>query len=203
MKTNREIFKTLSKLTANVNENDKLTKVKLKKSRIIDWWVADSNSKMAFVNILSGELLSTHLYVVGYLDKNKKELGTSTNRVVKIVEDGVLTVMGTFYPFKKAHKLYLNFLMEANKEDTVIATNWEYSYQMDKGTITADIIRNGNIEKNVTFDFIPRPEYSVAFLGYSKKLSCKVVLTTFDKRNVCMKIGIPDEVKFDIYRSSL
>lgn len=172
---------------------------KFKKSQITDWWVAESNLKMAFVNILSGEPLGGNLLVVGYLDK---ELTLSTNRVVKVTKDGVITAKGTFYPFEEAHDLYLHFLMEANKEDTLIAFNWEYKNKLCKRMITADIIRNGNVERGVTFDFTPSKKYNVMFAGYSEQLSSNIVLTTFARRNVCITIAIPEEVKSDIYRSS-
>lgn len=175
---------------------------KQKKSLITDWWVAESNLKMAFVNILSGEPLSENLLIVGYLNRKKRELATSTNRVVRVTKEGVITSQGTFYPFEEAHDLYLNFLIEANKEDTLIAFNWEYKKKSSKNIITADIIRDGNIETGITFDFIPISKYNVMFAGYSKQLSSNIILSTFDKRNVCIKIEIPKEVKKDIFRSS-
>jgi len=67
---------------------------KLKKSQITHWWIAESNLKMAFVNILSGEPLSDNLLVVGYLDMEKEELATSTNRVKRVTKDGVITAKG-------------------------------------------------------------------------------------------------------------
>lgn len=169
---------------------------KFKKSQITDWWVAESNLKMAFVNILYGEQpLSENLLVVGYLDREKEELATSTNRVVKVTKDGVITAKGTFYPFEEAHDLYLHFLIEANKEDTLIAFNWDYASKLCKHKITADIILNGKVEREVTFDFIPSKKYNVMFAGYSEQLSSNIVLTTFARRNVCIKIAIPEEVK--------
>lgn len=74
--------------------------LRLKKSQITHWWVAKSNLKMAFVNILSGEELSEDLLVVGYLNREKEELATSTNRVVRVTDKGVITQKGTFYPFE-------------------------------------------------------------------------------------------------------
>ena len=176
---------------------------KLKKSQITHWWVAKSNLKMAFVNILSGvDALNQELLVVGYLDRDKEELGTSSNRVVKVTKEGVITQKGTFYPFEEAHELYLQFLIEANKENTLIAINWEYAKKLCKKSIIADIIRDGNIERGVTFDFIPSKKYNVMFVGYSEKLSANIVLTTFARRNVCIAIKIPEEVKSDISVSS-
>lgn len=164
--------------------------------------MAESNLKMAFVNILSGETLSENLLVVGYLDIDKRELATSTNRVVKVTEKGVITEKGTFYPFKEAHELYLQFLIEANKENTLIAINWDYANKMCNHKIIADIVRKDGIERGVTFDFTPHKKHRVMFDGYSKDLSANIVLTTFAKRNVCITIAIPESVKSDIYRSS-
>jgi len=176
--------------------------LKLKKPQITHWWVAQSSLKMAFVNILSGEPLSEDLLVVGYLDIEKEELATSTNRVVKITKNGVITAKGTFYPFEEAHKLYLSFLIEINKENTLVATNWDYAQKSCTNKIIADIIRDGSVEKGVTFDFTPSSRYNVMFSGYSMDLSANIVLTTFAKRNVCIKIAIPETVKSDIYHSS-
>lgn len=176
---------------------------KPKKSQITDWWVAESNLKMAFANILSGEQLRENLLVVGYLDRKKQELATSTNRVVKVTKDGVITAKGTFYPFKEAHSLYLHFLIEVNKKDTLVAFNWEFENKLCKRMITADIIRNGNVERGVTFDFIPSKKYNVMFAGYSEQLSSNIVLTTFARRHVCITLAIPKEVKSDISRSSI
>lgn len=176
---------------------------KFKKSQITDWWVAESNLKMAFVNILSGEPLGENLLVVGYLDKEKEELATSTNRVAKVTKDGVITAKGTFYPFEEAHDLYLHFLIEANKEDTLIAFNWDYASKFCKHKITADIIRDGKVEKEVTFDFTPSQKYNVMFAGYSEQLSSNIVLTTFARRHVCITLAIPKEVKSDISCSSI
>lgn len=175
---------------------------KLKKSQITDWWVAKSNLKMAFVNILSGEPLSEDLLVVGYSDREKEELATSTNRVVRVTKDGVITQKGTFYPFEEAHELYMDFLIEVNKENTLIAINWAYANELCENTIIADIVRSGSIEEGVTFDFTPSKKHEVMFDGYSKKLSANVVLTTFARRNVCIIIDIPDIVRSDISRSS-
>lgn len=171
----------------------------LKKPKITHWWVAQKNLKMAFVNILSGESISENLLIVGYLDKDSRELATSTNRVIRVTEKGVITEKGTFYPFKEAHKLYLQFLIEANKENTLIATNWDYSE--DFGRIIADVVINGNIRRGVDFDFYSNRKTNVILAGYSNELSANVVLTTFAKRNVCIMIGIPASVKSDIYTS--
>lgn len=174
----------------------------LKKSQITHWWISESNLKMAFVNILSGKPLSDNLLVVGYLDVEKEELATSTNRVVKVTKDGVITAKGTFYPFEEAHEVYLSFLIEANKENTLVAINWDYAQKLCKHRIIADIIRDGNIERGITFDFTPNKKYNVMFAGYSKDLSANIVLTTFARRNVCIKIVIPDTIKADIAHSS-
>ena len=174
--------------------------LRLKKSKITDWWVAIPKSKMAFINILSRENLSQDLLVVGYLDKEKEELATSTNLVRKVTEKGVITEKGTFYPFKEAHPLYLQFLIEANKENTLIATNWDYTGNFNS-KIIADIVRKDGVEKGVTFDF-KSSRKGVTFKGYSKRLNSNIVLTTFSKRNVCIALRIPDSVKSDIYSSS-
>lgn len=176
--------------------------LRLKKSKITHWWVAKPKSKMAFINILSRENLNEDLLVVGYLDIDKRELATSSNRVVKVNKKGVITEKGSFYPFEQAHQLYLQFLIEANKENTLIATDWDYASKISKHKIIADIVRKDGIEKGVTFDFTPIEKGNVMLNGYSKDLSSYIVLTTFTKRNVCITFKIPDSVKSDIYSSS-
>lgn len=122
--------------------------------------------------------------------------------MVKVTKNGVITEKGTFYPFEEAHELYLHFLIEVHKENTLVATNWEYTSKFCKSTIIADIIKDGTIEEGVAFDFIPSKKYNVMFAGYSKKLSSNIVLTTFARRNVCITLAIPEAVKSDIARSA-
>ena len=177
--------------------------LKLKKSKITDWWVAEENDKMAFVNILSGEPLRSNLKVIGYLDKSLEVVAYSTNYVVRITKKGVITSQGSFYPFEEAHDLYLQFLIYANKEDTLIGYRWDFADKASKEKIVADIIDKGTIRKDVIFDFIPSKK-DVMLSGYSNDLSANVVLATFSRRNVgCLIIqGIADFVKTDIYNCS-
>lgn len=178
----------------------------LKKSQITDWWVAPEDSVMRFTNVLSGENpLKGNFLVVGYLDKDKKQLATSTNRVVRITDKGVITAKGTFYPFEEAHELFLQFLIKANQENTVIAFNWEYASKLrllSKFKLIADIAEKETVKEGVVFDFALDGETSTMLSGYSKDLSANVVLAKFNKRNVCIRIGIPDSVEKDIYDSS-
>lgn len=175
----------------------------LKKSQITDWWIAPENSVMRFANILSGEnLIMGNFLVVGYLDKRNKQLATSTNRVVRITDKGVMTAQGTFYPFEEAHELYLQFLIKANEPNTLIAFEWEYVKKLNKRKLIADIAENENVRKGVEFDFISDGVTSAMLSGYSNILSANVVLATFNKRNVCIRLAIPDSVEYDIYYSS-
>lgn len=172
----------------------------LKKSQITDWWIAPENSIMRFANVLSGQnLINGNFLVVGYLDKERRQLATSTNRVVRITEKGVMTAKGTFYPIEEAHELYLQFLIKANQPNTIIAFEWKYVSGSNDRKLVADIIEKGDVKKGVEFDFIPDGETSVILSGYSKDLSANVVLTTFNKRNVCIIFDMPEE---DIYDSS-
>lgn len=177
--------------------------LELKKSKLTDWWVAEENDKMNFVNILSGKALRCNLKVVGYLDKSQKLEATSTNYIVMVTQEGVITAQGSFYPFEEAHPLYLQFLIYANKENTLIGYHWDFVDEESKEKIVADIIDEGTIREDVIFDFVPS-ESEVMLSGYSKELSRNVVLATFSRRNVgCLIIhGIADFVKADIYNSS-
>jgi hypothetical protein len=175
----------------------------LKRSKIKDWWVAKSNNKMGFVNILDGGEIADDLLIVGYLNKENEELATSTNRVAKVTKKGVITAKGTFYPFEEAHDLYLHFLIKAQSENVVLAHSWDYAVKGQKTHIVADIERDGVIEKGVVFDFSPMRKYNVMFAGYSHALKANVLLSTFDKRGVCILLKIPDSVYSDILKSSI
>lgn len=145
-------------------------KLQLKKSKITDWWVAKKNHKMAFVNIFSGEPLENLLIVGYYLDKNERVLATSTNYVVRITKKGVITAQGSLYPFKKAHELYLQFLINANKKNTLIAYDWEIKDKSFPMILVADIISDSGIKEEVTFDFIPDGKTDVIFFWLFKKV---------------------------------
>ena len=63
--------------------------------------------------------------------------------------------------------------------------------------MTADIMEDGQLKNNVTFDFKPY-QWNRRDIGYSDKLKTDVVLSTFSRRGVCIKLGIPYEVKSDM-----
>lgn len=176
-------------------------KLQLKKSKIVDWWVAKESEKMEFVNIFSGEPLENLLIMGYYLDRNRRKLASSTNYIVRITREGVITAQGSFYPFEEAHELYMQFLIKANKKNTLIACKWEIEEQEKTMKLTADIVGN-TAAKEVTFDFIPDENSNVLFSGYSKKLSSKVILNTFSRRNVCIIFDIPQSVLNDVYNSA-
>ncbi len=172
------------------------------KSGITHWWVADSEAKLAFANILSEKKLNQNTLVIGYLDRDRDEFTTSNNYVVKVTKKGVITENGSFFPFEEAHELYLEFLIEANKDNTVIATNWAYANEMHDSRITADIIGNDGVKNNVTFDFTPNENQKVMLAGYSRELSSNVVITTFNKKNATLK-NVTRTMASEIYNSSI
>lgn len=162
----------------------------LKESKITGWWVARENDKLTFVNICSKEQLPDDLVVVGFLKDSYPDLARSENHVKKVTREGVITSKGSFYPFYEAHALYLTFLYNANEDNAVIASNWE----LNENTMTADIMQDGKITKNVTFDF--DSYYSnMDILGYSDKLMSNVVVSAFSRRGVCMTLYIPRNIK--------
>ena len=173
----------------------------LKKSRITDWWVTTRRDPMNFFNIFSKDHFTDDFVVVGYLD-NTKTLATSTNSVIRITKEGVITSQGTFYPYEEAHPLYLKFLLKANQDNTVIASFWKVLDEKSNMMI-ADITTTEGTKEKVTFDFIPKSKSKIMFYGYSNQLSANVVLCTFRKGNYCTKIGIPDTVISDIHYSSI
>ena len=169
----------------------------LKKSKITAWWVAKQNDKMAFYNICANEELPNDLVVVGFMKDSYPDLAESSNNIVKVTDEGVITARGSFYPLEEAHALYINFLVNANIENNVIAFAWE----LKRGRMTADIIRNGNLKKNVTFDFKPY-QWNRMDIGYSDELKSDVVLSSFSRRGVCIKLAIPFEVKIEMRRNA-
>lgn len=177
--------------------------LKLKKSRITDWWITTRNDPMNFFNIFSSDHFSGDFVVVSYLD-NTKELATSTNSVIRITKEGVITAQGSFYPFKSAHPLYLKFLLKANKNNTIIASYWDFEILDETSfTMIADILTPDGIKKEVSFDFIPDKNSTLMFSGHSNELSADVVLCTFRRKGYCSIIGIPDVVIYDVYNSSI
>lgn len=176
--------------------------ITLKKSRITDWWVTTRNDPMNFFNIFSSNHFHGDFVVVGYLD-NTKELAHSTNSIIRITDEGVITSKGSFYPFKEAHPLYLKFLLKANKDNTIIASYWNFEVlDQISFTMIANISTPEGIKKDVTFDFIPDKNSTLMFSGHSNKLSSDIVLCTFRRKGYCSILGIPDAVKYDVYNSS-
>lgn len=175
--------------------------LKLKKSRISNWWIAHENDKMNFFNIFSQKHFNSDFVVMGYLDKNTN-LARSTNLVMRVTKEGVITAQGTFYPFEEAHPLYLKFLLQANKPNTIIASHWEILDEKSH-TMIANIETSDGIKNNITFDFIPDKKTKVMFSGYSHKLSANVVLSSFRRRGYCVILSIPETVLSDIATSSI
>lgn len=118
---------------------------KLKKSLIKNWWVAPTKAKMEFVNILNKQSISNQddLVVMGYLHNKKDVLASSTNKVVKVIKEGVITGQGTFYPFTEAHNLYLHFLLLVNNPNVVIANRWE---MLNNNQMIANLVYNIGVE---------------------------------------------------------
>lgn len=156
-----------------------------------------------FFNILSEKPLSEDLFVVGYLNKEKRELAKSSNPVVKVTKKGVITKRGTFYPFEEAHDLYLHFLIEVHKPKTLVFTNWEYVKELGENIIIGDLMLNGIILKEMVIDFIPSQKFDLPFIGHSAHFPLStIILMPFAKYNICIKLAIPEEVKSNIYNSS-
>lgn len=177
--------------------------MKLKKSLIKNWWVAPAKEKMQFVNILNNvNNIEPDLVVMGYLHNEKDNLASSTNRVVKIIKEGVVTGQGTFYPFEEAHELYLKFLIEANEKNTVIANRWEL---IDEKHMVANLIWQIGIEtiqNAATFDFKSTSNGKILLTGQSKELKSNIVLSPFNVRNQCLLLCVKDSVLKDIWEGS-
>ena len=178
----------------------------LKESKITSWWVAPVRSELRFINILSKDALETNLIVVGHMKGKRytRELYTSTNQVAKITQEGVITAKGSFYPFEEAHPVYLKFLEQANKEETILAFLWGYINKCNKTEVIANFIgADGHKYENVTFDITPDKKSPILISGYSHELGCNVAFSPFNKRGFCLRIGIPGKVKEEIYTSSI
>lgn len=177
---------------------------KLKKSLIKNWWVAPTKAKMEFVNILNKQSISNQddLVVMGYLHNKKDVLASSTNKVVKVIKEGVITGQGTLYPFTEAHNLYLHFLLLVNNPNVVIANRWEI---LNNNQMIANLVYNIGVEvvqKDVVFSFKPNMETSVLLSGYSESLKSKVVLSPFNVRHQCLLLGVRDDVLNNIWKGS-
>ena len=173
-----------------------------KTSRIEDWWIAPKLNELRFVNIFSPNALKQELLVVGHMkDEDNRELWTSTNRVVEITSSGVVTAQGTIYPFKEAHALYLQFLIEINKPNTVHAFLWDYASPA-KNRITADIEVFGYEKSNVSFDCKIDEKLKSFPCAYSTELKSNVVFSPFSRRNFCIRIGIPAEIISATYKTA-
>ena len=175
---------------------------RLKKSLIKNWWVADENNKMGFVNILRKENIKGKLLVVGYYgDVGNKELATSTNGVVKITKEGVITAKGSFYPFEEANAVYMQYLIEANTGNSIIANWWEW---IGKNKIRANLVNENKLKVDLEIDFTPIHNTTGVFVsGYSEQLKANVVISPFREGNYCLMLKIPQYIKRKIYAGAL
>ena len=174
----------------------------LKKSKMTAWWVAKRSNIFTFVNICSKQELPDDLIVVGYMKDSVGEgyypdLATSTNYVVEVTKKGVITSKGSFYPFEEAHALYIMFLdiLNSQHENYVVANRWKL---LGRSRMIADIVKNGEICKDVKFDF--DSDYkNITLCGFSEQLDATVVVSTFSRRElVCATFHIPYSIKDDI-----
>lgn len=172
-----------------------------KPSKIVDWWIAPKYHELKFVNILLPGSLKEDLVIVGHPrnEESRREIWTSTNKVAKITRTGVMTEKGTFYPFKEAHGMYIQFLIEVNKANTVHAYLWDYASHA-KDRIIADVtFYEGYQKEDVTFDCKIDEKPKELPCGYSKELKANVVFSPFSKRNFCTRIHVPTEVILATY----
>ncbi|MBE5821341.1 MAG: hypothetical protein E7311_01985 [Clostridiales bacterium] len=169
--------------------------LKLKQSLIKNWWVAPKDDPMTFINILKRENIKQDLLVVGEYEHS---ISTSTNKVKKVTQNGVITAKGTFYPFEEANGIYMQFLVEINKANVIFATWWE---KRGKNKIIADIEYGNKTIKKAEFDFVPYANsFGIYISGFSKRLDANVVLNPLREGNYCTKLMIPDEIKQKIYK---
>lgn len=177
--------------------------VKMRKpSRIADWWIAPKLHELRFVNIFSPNALKQELLVVGHMkDDDNREIWTSTNKVVEVTSNGVVTAQGTIYPFKEAHGLYLQFLIEINEPNTVHAYLWDYASPA-KDRVIADIEVFGYNKPGVSFDCRIDEKSKTIPCAYSNELKSNVVFSPFSKRNFCIRISIPDEIVSATYKTA-
>ena len=174
-----------------------------KKSQLKNWWVAPENEMMQFVNVFDKKAIKNDkLVVVGYINNDFEEFARSTNNVLLITRNYVVTKKGTVYPFNEAHNLYVQFLLLANRNNTIIANRWA---KLDDNQMIANVVHqspNFKIENGVTFDFNP-DEYNNGILsGYSDQLKSNIVLSPFNVRNQCLLLGVRDDIKKLIINST-
>lgn len=170
----------------------------LKKSKITAWWVAKKDNIFSFINVCSKEELTDNLVVVGYMkdsiDNIYPDLATSSNYVVEVTKRGVITAKGSFYPFEEAHALYIIFLGLLNEQEgnVVVASHWEL---LSKNRMKADIVKNGEVCKDVTFDFDSEYE-NITISGFSEELNANIIISPFSRRELfCAALHIPYTIK--------
>ena len=93
-------------------------------------------------------------------------------------------------------------MIEVNKTDILVADNWDF-VKGKNSSIIADVRIGNEVNKGLEFDFYPIDNEHYIFHGYSRQLHSEVLVMTFSRRNVCITLGIPKSVKFDIYASSI
>ena len=174
-----------------------------KRSPLKNWWVAPDREKMQFVNVFDNKAVKNEeLVVVGYINNQYEDFARSTNPVSLITRNCVVTKKGTVYPFNEAHNLYVQFLLLASRDNTVIANRWA---KLDDNKMIANIVYqspNFKVENDVTFDFIPDDFNSGILSGYSKQLNSNIVLSPFNVRNQCLLLGVRDDVRDLIIKGS-
>ena len=171
-----------------------------KKSFIYDWWVAERKTQYKFVDITKEENITPTCVIVGRISAMMPKYITSKNNVVRATKSGVYTASGRFYPFRKAHPLYMLFLSEIHiPEATIIASKWE-CIDVNKRKYIADIeYPSGEIKKDVVFDFLSLEVYEHTFLGFSETLNDLVVFNTFDTRDMAEGRALKGAISSDLY----
>ena len=171
-----------------------------KKAFIYDWWVAEKDNQFKFVDITKKENITSSCVIVGRISTMIPGCSTSKHNVLRVTKKGVYTASGRFYPFRKAHPLYMLFLSEIHiPVEALIASKWE-CIDVNEQKYIADIeYPSGEIKKDVIFDFVSMETYSNAFVGISDTLDDVVVFNVFDAKDMTDGRTIQGSVSSDIY----
>ncbi|MBE5813249.1 MAG: hypothetical protein E7314_06325 [Clostridiales bacterium] len=171
--------------------------------KFTNWWIAEENSLLAFVNVYSGRYKNKKLKIVGFVKNHlilAADIISSSSYIKTVTTREIILEDGTSYPIKEAHTMYLKFLVEANSSNSVIATNLKFDNHENKAT--ADIFNGETWIKDVVFDFVEKNTSDMIKIGYSQKMCTAVVLTPFSGEHISDVSQISRLVYANLYNAT-
>lgn len=175
-----------------------------KRSFIRDWWVARKDDKFKFIDITDRRNLTEDSIIVGRTYSVFPEIDMSRNSVVKVTKRGVYTAKGRFYPFSRAHPLYLMFLYQIHiPPAAMIASKWEWLDYKNNMYLANIEYPSGEKQEGVVFDLKKSPDVRNTFVGVSEMLEGTVVFNTFDMKSLSANHSANDVFPAEAYHTAL